>query len=51
MSTGGTETTKNVDAMEEVLNELKDDNLYYENEEEVPKKKSKKNKKNKKASV
>ncbi|KRX03917.1 hypothetical protein PPERSA_12122 [Pseudocohnilembus persalinus] len=51
LSTGGTETTKNVDAMEEVLNELKDDNLYYENEEEVPKKKSKKNKKNKKASV
>lgn len=33
LAQGGTETTKNVDAMEEVLNELKNDNLYFETEE------------------
>jgi len=41
--TTGTKTTKNVDAMEEVMKELVAENLYVNNEKETKKKKSKKN--------
>lgn len=46
-SNGG-KTEKNQDIMDEVLEELKGDNLYVTNPEDVVQKKTKKSKKNKK---
>jgi len=40
----GEKTTKNVDAMKEVLDELRAENLYFDNAEDVDKKKKKKKK-------
>eukprot|EP00825_Cyclidium_porcatum_P047873 TRINITY_DN786_c0_g1_i3.p1 TRINITY_DN786_c0_g1~~TRINITY_DN786_c0_g1_i3.p1 ORF type:complete len:525 (+),score=126.29 TRINITY_DN786_c0_g1_i3:48-1622(+) len=46
--TSGGATTKNIDAMEQVMQELKQENLYFETEEYVEKKKKKDKKKQKK---
>ncbi|EAS02123.1 nucleolar protein 5a (macronuclear) [Tetrahymena thermophila SB210] len=49
--TSGGESAKNIDAMQEVLEELKQENLYVESEEQLKKKSKKDKKKKKKASV
>lgn len=45
--TSGEPTEKNLDVMTEVLNELKNEGMYIENEPEIEKKKKKKTKKTK----
>jgi len=49
--TSGGEAKKNIDAMTEVLEELKQENLYVESEEQLNKKAKKDKKKKKRASV